>query len=290
MTIKKLVLFSKYIFTFFLLLFINKATAQTEILLWQNGAPGSEGKNSDDSIKINANHERIFTNVHHPSITPFLTANNKATGAAIIIAPGGGHYQLSMDSEGSNVAQWLSDHGIAAFVLKYRLAKGTNSPYTIDGDEVADIQRAIRIVRSRAKEWNIDTAKLGVLGFSAGGELAALAAMRYDSVIAKHLDAVDVQSSKPAFQVLIYPGNSKRFVVNKNSLPVFIVCGYKDRPDISQGMAELYFKYKEANIPAELHIYAASGHGFGYRLNDTKAEAGWLNSLVDWMKDMHYLK
>jgi acetyl esterase/lipase len=280
----------KYIFTSLFSALILSAAAQKEILLWPNGAPGSEGKNSDDSIRITSNNERVFTNVHHPSITSFLPATNKATGAAIIIAPGGGHYQLSMDSEGFNVAQWLSDNGIAAFVLKYRLAKGANSTYTVDGDEMADMQRAIRIVKSRAKEWNIDTARIGVLGFSAGGELAALAAMRFDSAVIKNADKIDMENCKPAFQALIYPGNSKRFTVSKKSPPVFIVCGYKDRPDISQGMAELYLKYKEVNIPAELHIYATSGHGFGYRLNDTKAEAGWLARLKDWMADLNFIK
>jgi endo-1,4-beta-xylanase len=261
-----------------------------EVLLWPNGAPGSEGKNAPDIVKIVANNERIVSGVHHPSLTPFLPAPAKASGAAIIIAPGGGHYQLSMDSEGFNVGRWLSEHGIAAFVLKYRLAREPNSTYTIDGDEMADMQRSIRLVRSRAKEWGIDTARIGVLGFSAGGELAGLAAMRYDSARLNDADAIDHESSKPAFQALIYPGGSRRFEVSKKSLPLFIVCGYNDRPDISRGMAELYLKYKADSIPAELHIYASSGHGFGYRENDTKAEAGWLARLQDWMKDLGFMK
>ncbi len=278
------------IYIFISLFFVAISTsAQQEILLWPNGAPGSEGKDSADVIKVNANNERVVTGVHHPSVTVYLPLPNRANGAAIIIAPGGGHYQLSFDSEGTNVARWLSDHGIAAFVLKYRLAREPNSTYTVDGDEMADMQRSIKLVRSRAKEWKIDTARIGVLGFSAGGELAGLAAMRFDSVPAKSIDLIDLQYAKPAFQALIYPGNSKRFEVSKISPPLFIVCGYKDRIDISKGMAELYLKYREANIPAQLHIYAASGHGFGYRENATKAEKGWLDRLLDWMKDLNFI-
>lgn len=261
-----------------------------EVLLWPNGAPGSEGKIAKDSIRLTPTGERIVSRVNFPSITPYTPTKDKATGAAIIIAPGGGHSQLSIDHEGYNVARWLSEHGIAGFVLKNRLAREPNSIYTIDGDELSDMQRAIRLVRSRSKEWGIDTNRIGVLGFSAGGELAALASTRFDTTLAKPADRIDKQSVKPAFQALIYPGNSSRFTVSKNSPPVFIVCGYKDRPDISRGMAELYLKYKDAGIPAELHVYAGSGHGFGLRESDHKPSNTWPARLYDWMDDMGFLK
>jgi acetyl esterase/lipase len=115
----------------------------------------------------------------------------------VIIAPGGGHRELWIDHEGYNPAKWLAEKGIAAFVLKYRLARDTNSTYTIDKDALADIQRAIRLVRSRAKEWNIDTARIGVMGFSAGGEVAALAAMRFDHGNENANDEIDRQSARP---------------------------------------------------------------------------------------------
>jgi len=111
-----------------------------EILLWQSGAPGSEGQTGDVKIRIADNGERVLSNVHKPSITPYLPSADKAKGCAVIVAPGGGHRELWSDHEGHNVARWLSEHGIAGFVLKYRLARETNSNYTVDGHALADMQ------------------------------------------------------------------------------------------------------------------------------------------------------
>lgn len=262
---------------------------QKEIVLWPNGAPGSEGKTGKEKIRV-VEGDQVVTNIHYPSITPYLPANEKATGAAVIIAPGGGHRELWITHEGYNEAKWLSDRGIAAFVLKYRLARDSNSTYTIDKDELADIQRALRLVRSRAKEWGIDTARIGVMGFSAGGEVAALAAMRFDYGQENATDPVDRLSSRPAFQALIYPGNSGRFEVAVNAPPVFLVGGYGDRPDIAEGIAQVYLKYKKANVPAELHIYSNAGHGFGMRDRNKGAVAGWIVRFEEWLSDRGFLK
>jgi acetyl esterase/lipase len=267
------------------------ASAQTkEILLWPNGAPGSEGKTGKEKVRMSEEGDHVISNIHNPSITPYLPSKEKATGAAVIVVPGGGHRELWIDHEGYNEAKWLSDRGIAAFVLKYRLAKDSNSTYTIDKDELADIQRAIRLVRSRAKEWNVDTARIGVMGFSAGGEVAALSAMRFDNGKENATDPVDRQSSRPAFQALIYPGNSGRFEVVANAPPVFLVGGYNDRADISQGIAEVYVKYKKANVPAELHIYSNAGHGFGMREKNKGAVTGWIDRFYEWLSDQGFIK
>src|SRR5258705_424469 len=151
-----------------------------EILLWPNGAPGSEGKTGDEKVRIADNGEHVLSNIHKPSITPYLPSGDKATGCAVLVAPGGGHRELWSDHEGHNVARWLGEHGIAAFVLKYRLARETNSTYTVDDHALAGMQRVLRLVRSRATEWGIITNRVGVMGFSAGGELAFLSAMRFD--------------------------------------------------------------------------------------------------------------
>jgi acetyl esterase/lipase len=150
----------------FLFTCVTAPAQQKEILLWPNGAPGSEGKTGNQKIRIYRG-EQIISNIHHPSITVYLPAKEKATGAAVIVVPGGGHKEIWMTHEGYNVGKWLSEKGIAAFILKYRLAKDTNSTYTIDKEELADVQRAIRFVRNRAKEWSVDTARIGVMGFSA---------------------------------------------------------------------------------------------------------------------------
>jgi acetyl esterase/lipase len=260
-----------------------------EILLWSKGAPGSEGKIIKEAVRVTETGEHVISSIHAPSITPYLPAHGKATGAAIIIAPGGGHRELWIDHEGHNPARWLQERGIAVLVLKYRLAREANSTYSIDEHALADIQRAIRYVRSRAREWNIDPHKLGVMGFSAGGEVAALSAMRFDNGKQNAADTIDRQPSKPDFQVLIYPGNSQRYEVSKESPPIFILCGYNDRPDISLGMAQLYQKYKEAGVPAELHIYAKPGHGFGLRDTNQDAVSGWPERLLEWMTDFNFL-
>jgi endo-1,4-beta-xylanase len=128
------------------------------------------------------------------------------------------------------------------------------------------------------------------MGFSAGGELAGLAAMRFDYGKPGAVDPVDRESCRPAFQVLMYPGNSGRLDVARDAPPLFIVGGYKDRQDISEGVAKVYLKYKEAGVPAELHIYYNAGHGFGIRPTNKGAVAGWPERLMDWLSDMGILK
>jgi len=279
--------------TLFLICCAPIAMAQTntqqEILLWPNGAPGSEGKTGTENVRITDQGDHVLTNIHKPSVTVYLPQADKSIGTAIIVVPGGGHSELWITHEGYNPAQWFMEHGIAAFVLKYRLAKDKNSTYTVDKEEVADIQRAIRLVRSRAAEWHIDTAKLGVIGFSAGGELAALSAMRFSTGDPNATDNIDRQSDKPNFQCLIYPGNISRFEVMKNSPPVFIAAGNDDRADISEGVAELYLKYKQAKVPAELHVYARLGHGFGIRATNKGASTEWPSEILVWMKDMGFM-
>src|SRR5262249_53383516 len=158
-------------------------------------APGSEGKTGEEAVRINQpGGEHVVSNIHKPSITVYLPPKESATPAGVIVMPGGGHRELWMDHEGYNVAKWLSDHGVAAFVLKYRLAREQGSTYTIEGTALEDAQRAFAVVRQRAEEFRVDPARVGVMGFSAGGEVAALAASRWTSA-----------EAKPAFQALIYP-------------------------------------------------------------------------------------
>ena len=266
------------------------AAEPAEILLWPKGAPGSEGKTEKEVVEKSANGERKVWSIHNPSITPYLPAKGKATGAAVIIAPGGAHRFLCVDHEGYFAAQWFCERGIAAFVLKNRLAKETNSTYKIEVEALADTQRAMRLVRSRAREWSLNPQSIGVMGFSAGGELAALVSARFDGGKEDSADLVERESCKPDFQALIYPGRSRDIQPTKDQPPVFLACGYNDRPDISEGLAELYLRYKNAGVPAELHIYSSAGHGFGLRESSRGAVAGWTVRFSEWLGDRGFLK
>jgi len=273
--------------------------------LWANGAPGSEGKTTPEVVSPpNPDGERIVTGVNIPSLTPYLVRGSKAPVAAIIVAPGGGHYQLTIDDEGYDVAKFLSGHGVAAFVLKYRLAHEKGSTYTVDGDEMNDMRRAIRMVKARAAEWGVDPARVGVMGFSAGGELAIKASTAYDDGNASAADPIDRQGSKPAFQVLMYPGglgaappagapagagavpDLKPEIVaklSKETPPAFLLCGADDQPGIGQVLPQLFLALKKAGVPAELHEYTGVGHGFGLRLSQRGGVAQWPQVLLEWM-------
>jgi endo-1,4-beta-xylanase len=259
------------------------------ILLWPQGAPGSEGKNDPENVVTSGSGERAVSAVHKPTITPFLPPKEKANGAAILVIPGGGHSKLCIDHEGVHIAKWLNEHGIAAFMLKHRLAREKGSTYTIEGDALPDTQRAMRMIRARGGEWGIDPARVGAMGFSAGGELVSLASLRPGAGKPDAADPLDRQSARPDFQVMIYPGRSADIVPTKDSPPAFLACGEKDRQDISEGLAEAYLRFKRAGVSAELHVFAGIGHGFGFRPTNKGAAATWPERLVDWMDGRGFL-
>jgi acetyl esterase/lipase len=149
------------------------------IPLWAHGAPGSEAKAGiPEKLEPAGNNEYRVSSIHNPSLTVYLPAKEKATGAAVIVAPGGGHRFLSITHEGYQVGEWLASIGVAGFVLKHRLANEAGSTYKVDEHALADGLRAVRMVRSRASEWNVNPAKIGFMGFSAGGEVAALVGVK----------------------------------------------------------------------------------------------------------------
>ena len=259
------------------------------VYLYEGDAPGSEGL-SDLPKQIRPGADRVVSQVHRPLLYPYLPAKGTETGMAVIIAPGGGHKALWSTHEGHTPAEYFAEHGIAAFVLEYRLAEEESSKYTVDEHALGDLQRAIRLIRSRASEWSVDPGRVGVMGFSAGGEIAALSGMRFDSGDANAEDRIAKQSSRPDFVALIYPGRSRRYEPQPESPPTFIVAGMGDRQDISEGMAEVYLKYKRAGIPTELHIYSAAGHGFGLREGKSGSVMKWVDRFIDWAGDSNFLK
>jgi acetyl esterase/lipase len=254
------------------------------IVLWPGGAPGSEGRR-DEPEQIKG---ETVLNVHNPSLIAFLPRKEINTGVALIVAPGGGHSSLWIMHEGFNPAQALADKGIAVFVLKNRLQ---SSGYKFDVEGLADMQRAVRVVRSRAGEWGIDPAKIGVSGFSAGGELAALTSLRNDPGQADAADPIERVSSRPDFQALIYPGKSHLIQPVAGTPPAFLAAGYDDRPDISIGLAEAYLRFKKAGVQAELHLYAKSGHGFGLRPERAgQSHQEWPVQLLSFLRQSGLIK
>ena len=274
-----------------LLLAARVAVAQpaAELPLWSGTAPGSEGKTGDEVVETSQSGERRITNVHRPSITPYLPEKGKATGVAVLVIPGGGHRQLVITHEGDNPAAWLRERGIAAFVLKHRLAREPNSTYRIDVEALADAARAMRTIRSRAHEWGIDPTKIGAMGFSAGGELVAMVATRDVSGNASASDPIERESARPDFQALIYPGRSGDIQPTATTSPAFLAAAYDDRQDISEGLADVYLRMKRAGVPAELHIYGSGGHGFGVRATNARPVGQWLQRFLEWLGDRKVL-
>jgi len=259
--------------------------------LWPNGAPGFEARKKEQEVLKKMDFGPSVSNIHDPSLTVYLPAKEKASGAGIIICPGGGHSFLAIEHEGYTVGKWLADHGIAGCVLKYRLAREKGSPYKVDEHAYQDAQRAIRLVRANAKEWNINPKHLGIMGFSAGGDLVLYSSTKFDNGKADAADLVERESSRPDFQILFYPAIPKNLNFDKSNPPAFLACGNQDRQNISEGLATLYLNMKKAGINTELHIYASIGHGFGFREQTPSVRlAGWPARLQDWIADVKLMK
>lgn len=262
-----------------------------EIPLWPNGAPGFEKYKDEKEVKTVQGSEYKITNVHNPTITIFLPPKEKANGAAVVIAPGGGFSALWMMHEGINEAKWLNEHGIAAFVLKYRLPREKDSPYKLPEQPLQDGQRAIRLVRSHAQDWSIDPNRVGIMGFSAGGELTAIVCNDAGKGKEDATDPIDRLSARPDFQALIYSGplGVKNQAVTKEMPLTFMAVGDQDGGAV--WMAEHYLALKKAGVPTELHIYANTPHGFGLRdSNKGKPSNSWIQRFEEFLEVQGMLK
>lgn len=273
-----------------LLMQIASGHAQsTPILLWEHGAPNAVGKEAADI----------------PAITPYFAPKDIATGAAVVVCPGGGYTHLSDIKEGSDVAKWLNSLGISAFVLKYRLGPRYGQP-----NQLLDAARALRTVRARSKEWNIDANRIGILGFSAGGHLASTLGTHFDAGKPDAADTIERVSSRPDLMVLVYPvismgeythqgskknllGNnpaqalvdlySNELQVTKDTPPAFLVHTMTD-PAVPVENSLLFVAALRRNkVAVEFHMYEKGPHGFGLAPNDPVL-ASWMERCADWLR------
>lgn len=265
-----------------------EAAPGTPIVLWPGGAPGAKGS---DPLDI-------------PTLTPYLPSKEKATGAAIIICPGGGYTHLA-DHEGGPVAEWLNSIGVAAFVLKYRLGPRYQHPAPL-----LDAARAIRLVRTRAGEWALDPDRVGILGFSAGGHVASTLGTHFDSGKPGAADPIDRVSSKPSLMILIYPvitmrekthaGSKQNLLgnnpspelvtllsndeqVTKETPPTFLVHTTTDTAVPVENSISFATALRKAGVPFELHLYERGPHGFGLGREDPIL-ATWPDRCAAWLR------
>jgi acetyl esterase/lipase len=264
----------------------QQADSPQVIPLWEKGAPGFESRRNEPE----QHQDWWYKNIHNPSLTVYLPTAGKANGAAVIVAAGGGHRELVFNPEGVEPAQYLASLGVTAFALKYRLFREPGSKYTLD-NTAEDIRRAMRTVRARAAEWHLDPERIGVMGWSAGGEVAALVAYPPVDGDAKSKDPIERASARPNFEILVYPGPlGIPDKIPADAPPLFLV-GAADDEYVADVMFELTRKYHEAHASIESHIYAQGKHAFNMgQRSQYLGIRHWPDRLGEWLQDRGYLR
>jgi acetyl esterase/lipase len=269
--------------------------------LWPNGAPGT-GNATAPEIDVTTAKDNLIAgrplvrlgNVSRPTLTLYAPTG-KNTGAAVVVFPGGGYNILAIDLEGTEVCDWLTSVGVNCILVKYRVPN--TGPYPKSPAALQDAQRALGIVRQHAAEWKIDPAKVGVLGFSAGAHLSAAISTHYDKRLYDAIDAADQLSCRPDFAVIVYPGYlanaDKNMAPNPDIQPTaqtppsFIVQA-EDDPVHIENSTVYFLQLKQAGVPAELHIYAQGGHGYGLRRTELPVTT-WPLAVETWLQTIKIL-
>jgi acetyl esterase/lipase len=267
--------------------------AEPEVLkIWPGAAPGETGDIGPEKYVEQQGTKPVtrLTNVTEPSLTVFRAPDEKANGCAVVVCPGGGYNILAWDLEGTEVAQWLNSLGVTAVVLKYRVPRrNQDAPHEAP---LQDAQRALRLTRFHAQKWGIDSERIGILGFSAGGNLTVMAATHWDKATYEKIDEADALSCRPDFMIPIYPAylfdkqDSRRLSplvrVTKDTPPAFMVITHDDK-DRAVYAALLYVEMQRAGISCELHIFSRGGHGYGLRPSDMPV-SGWPTLCENWLR------
>ncbi len=265
--------------------FISLSSAAQDSLvilpLWPNGAPGFEDKkNEKEEAK-----DWWVKHIYNPTLTVFFPPKEKANGVAVVICPGGGFRTLVFNSEGAEAAHYFNNLGITAFVLKYRLFREEGSPFQPE-HPTQDIFRAMRLVKSKAADYHLDTARIGVMGFSAGGEVSGWVSYHFKDKNYITPDAVDQINARPAFQILIYPGPLAVPDSVPSEAPATFLLAANDDECCSEPVVKLLQMHRQAHVPVEVHLYAQGNHAFnmGTRSSLTTIKT-WPQRMVDWLKD-----
>ena len=264
------------------------------IQLFPKGAPGEQTKLIEKALpeggKVEGASVLRLSGVSDPTITIYPASDEVATGAAMVVCPGGGYEILAYDLEGDEICQWLNEIGVTAVLLKYRVPRRTGlEKHTAP---LQDVQRAISLVRSKAEELNLDPQRIGVMGFSAGAHLAAMASTSYDKRTYPEVDAADKVSCKPDFCLLVYPAYldgpnftiAPELKVTAQTPPTMLVQTEDDKSYINSSLF-YYYALKEAGVPATMHLYSKGGHGYGLR--DTgNAVNEWPYRAEEWFMEL----
>jgi acetyl esterase/lipase len=270
--------------------------------VWPGAAPGAQANPSAEADTTTAKDNLIagrplvrLGNVSVPTLTLYPAKGNSGAGPTVVVFPGGGYNILAIDLEGTEVCDWLNAAGINCVLLKYRVPN--TGPYPKSAAALQDAQRALGLVREHATEWGIDPRRVGVLGFSAGAHLAAALSTHFDQRLYDPIDAADKLSCRPDFAVIVYPGYlalaDKNFAANPdinptaNTPPTFIVQA-EDDPVHVENAVVYFMALKNAKVPAELHIYAQGGHGYGLRRTELPVTT-WTQSVETWLHTIKVL-
>jgi acetyl esterase/lipase len=270
-----------------LIAFTLAASAQTPqvIPLWTHGAPGFENrKDLPEEAK-----DYWVRNINNPTITVFLPPKEKATGAAVVIAPGGGFRELVYENEGVRASEFFNSIGVAAFILKYRLPQEPNSPYSMENVR-QDAYRAMRLVRSRATEWKLNPKRVGMMGFSAGGALVSLVAYTPGNGAPSAPDPIDRLNGRPDFQILVFPGTPEPEKITADAPPSFLIVANDDEYGCDKITLNIFEKLRAAGVRTEAVFLAQGKHAFNMNERPNLLTVmHWPQQLADWMHDSGYL-